>query len=127
MGAMIRTTLLAAALLTGCAATSAQTPHEGPVKLGQTAYVGGPKVRPIRVIEDSRCPANVRCVWAGRVILRVAVTLGSGTRDMDLTLGKPALVADGTLELVSVTPKKSADVKQTPADYRFTFKFSGGL
>lgn len=44
-------------------------PIEGAVRLGQTAFVGGPKVRPYRIIEDSRCPANLQCVGdhAGRL------------------------------------------------------------
>lgn len=124
---MFRPVLLAAALLGGCAATGAQTPHQGAVRLGQTAYVDGPKVRPIRVIEDSRCPANVRCVWAGRVVLLAAVITGPGTREMELTLGKPAPVADGMLTLVSVTPDRYTNAKRKPAAYRFAFEFSGGL
>ena len=35
--------------------------------LNQTADLGGGlRVRPLEVLEDSRCPQNARCVWAGR-------------------------------------------------------------
>ena len=38
--------------------------------LGETAAVAGLTIRPLRVVEDSRCQINARCVWADRVVLR---------------------------------------------------------
>ncbi len=110
--------------LTGCAG---QQPIEGPVTLGQTAYVGGPKVVPERVIEDSRCPAKTQCVWAGRVVLRTKVIGGDWTRRLDLVLGVPTDVADGKLTLVAVTPDRVAGQSARTTPSRFTFAFAGGL
>lgn len=58
--------------LVAVASAPAASAHlvEGLVRLGQTADVCGPRVTPLRVVEDSRCPMNSRCVWAGRVALR---------------------------------------------------------
>ena len=121
---------LASATLAGCTATAANPPvgqpPEGPARLGQTVYVDGPRVTPLRVIEDSRCPMNARCIWAGRVVLRVKVQGGTWQREIDLTLGKPAQVADGELTLVSVTPDRRTDRAIKPRDYRFPFTFQGG-
>ncbi|HEX7821472.1 MAG TPA: hypothetical protein VF463_12760 [Sphingobium sp.] len=121
--------LLSAMLaLTGCAHNSARTPvREGPARLGETVSVDGPSVRPIRVIEDSRCPENARCIWAGRLVLRTVVSGGRWSRKMDLTLGQPAQIADGALTLVSALPEKSATHPTKPGDYRFAFAFQGGL
>ena len=122
--------------LAGCTATM---PPSMPVEqaeglaraaLGQTVGVGGPKVTPLTVLEDSRCPMNARCVWAGRVRLSVRVDLGSGARVLELTQGVQVPVADGTLELVEVLPDKVAGEGKpaiAPADYRFGFRFMGGL
>src|SRR3546814_14872369 len=33
-------------------------------------------VTPLAVIEDSRCPRDVQCVWQGRVMLRAQLDLG---------------------------------------------------
>jgi hypothetical protein len=115
--------------LAGCAATAANSPSQppaGPARLGQTVYVDGPRVTPLKVIEDSRCPMNARCVWAGRVVLRAKVEGGAWKRTIDLTLGEPVQVADGGLTLVSVTPDKRTDVAIKPRDYRFAFTFQGG-
>lgn len=118
---------LASFALAGCVSTPPPL-AEGPARLGQVVYAGGPRVRPVSLVEDSRCPMNARCVWAGRATVRAEVILGSGTRTLDLTLGEPVLVADGQLTLVSVTPERMAgDPKPDPTDYRFAFEFAGGL
>ncbi|MDM7555206.1 hypothetical protein [Xanthomonas fragariae] len=114
--------------LVGCAATGPVTssPIEGPVRLGEIAAVNGPKVRPDQVIEDSRCPADVQCVVAGRLIVRATVLDGGWSQQIDLTLGVPVPVADGMLTLVDATPVPS-NGKATPLPAaRFTFKFQGG-
>lgn len=117
---------IACLALSGCAATTA-TATEGPARLGQTVHVDGPRVTPLRVIEDSRCPMNARCVWAGRVVLRVKVQGGAWQRELDLTLGEPVPVADGTLILTAVTPDRRTDQPIRSRDYRFAFTFAGGL
>lgn len=129
MSRKIALAAFASVALAGCAATAANPPArppEGPARLGQTVYVDGPRVTPIKVIEDSRCPMNARCIWAGRVVLRVKVQGGAWQREIDLTLGEPVQVADGGLTLVSATPDRRTDVVIEPRDYRFAFSFQGG-
>lgn len=95
--------------------------------LGQQIVVGGLAVTPRELLEDSRCPANVQCVWAGQVRLRVATGLGSGETRLELTTGRPAPVMNGMLELVEVRPAKTSEAAIAPGDYRFGFRFSGGF
>ena len=95
--------------------------------LGQQAQVDGLRVRPLAVIEDSRCPMNVQCVWAGRIIVRSEVTGGSWRQVHDLELGKPVQIADGQLTLAAAEPGTVAGVKTNPRAYRFTYAFAGGL
>ena len=120
--------LLAAALLTGCV-TAQQYNEDGSIdaRIGETVVVSGPSVMPLKVLEDSRCPMEARCVWAGRVRLSVQVTTGRGTKVQELATDKPLAVADGMLELQSVMPPRSTQRTLLPSDYRFTLKFSGGL
>jgi hypothetical protein len=94
------------------------------VRLGQLAAVNGPRVRPNRVVEDSRCPLGVQCIQAGRLIVRATV-LGAGwSKQVDLTLGVPVMVADGMLTLVDATSRQQ---NGGPHPSRFTFNFQGGL
>lgn len=121
--------LLPAVVLAGCVTYHVPADGIARARLGQTVAVDGPKVTPLAVLEDSRCPMNARCVWAGQVRLKARVHLGTGDRDLELTSGKPIPVADGTLELVEVRPDRVAGEGQSldPEDYRFGFRFMGGL
>ena len=128
---MIRTIPIAltAALLAGCVTAQAPTNIDGTVtaRLGQKVDLGGPRVTPLQVLEDSRCPMEARCVWAGRVRLSVRVTTGAGSSVREIASDKPMRVADGQLELVNVMPPKSTQHPVRPRDYRFMFRFSGGF
>ncbi len=96
-------------------------------RLGERVTVDGPQVTPMEVLEDSRCPIDVQCVWAGRVRLRVTVHLGSGDTERELISGIPVDVADGKLELVEVRPAPNSGAVILPPEYRFGLRFSGGL
>ena len=125
---MKRIALLAPLTLVACATvTPAITDGLAWARLGQTVYVDGPKVRPVAVLEDSRCPADVQCAWSGQVRISAQVILGSGTELRELTLGQPVPVADGTLELVEVRPVNTTKTTIGETDYRFGFRFMGGL
>lgn len=86
---------------------------------GQVARINGLNVRPISLVEDSRCPIHVQCVWAGRV--RILAEIGREQREM--TLGEPVTIGDGRLTLVSVEPAKVAGASVDARSYRFTFQF----
>lgn len=121
--------LPAAFALSACATTAgAPLPDGSDVALGQKAYVDGPIVQPVEVVEDSRCPMNARCVWAGRVRVKMVWIRGNGEKQpFEVTLGEPTQLADGQFTLESVRPEKRTDIEIKPSDYRFSFRFAGGL
>ncbi|MBY0568335.1 MAG: hypothetical protein K2P70_13560 [Hyphomonadaceae bacterium] len=90
--------------------------------LNETADLGnGLFVRPLEVVEDSRCPANVDCVWAGRVVLRADV---SG-QTLDLILDEPVTTPQGVVVLAVVKPYPFHDWPETEVaipPYRFGFR-----
>jgi hypothetical protein len=125
------TALFALAALSGCVTVY---PPDHPIapgleyaRLGQVVTVGGPQVTPLAVLEDSRCPAGVQCVWAGRVRLSVRIGVARGATVREITAGMPLAVADGALTLVDVQPPPRRDKPIAPEDYRFGFRFDGGL
>ena len=114
-------TVLALLALASCATVPETDFANGPTaSLNEVANLDGLTVRPLAVIEDSRCPAQVQCVWAGRVRIRAEVS-GDGIRE--LTLGEPVTVSSGTLTLVDVRPGKRAPEAIAPRAYQFTFRF----
>ena len=119
---MIRSvTLLALLALASCGTVPQREYANGPTApLNEVATLDGLTVRPIAVLEDSRCPASVQCVWAGRVRISAEVS-GAGTRE--LTLGESLTVSGGTLTLVDVRPSKRTPEAIAPREYQFTFTF----
>jgi hypothetical protein len=90
--------------------------------IGQTADLGGGlRVRPLEVLEDSRCPQNARCVWAGRLRLRVAV---EGVGEFDVSDDGGATGTDkGAFQLVVISPGPWTDwPEEQRSPYRFSFK-----
>ncbi len=127
---MIRTIFLLTAtalLLAGCVTTRVNEDGSVDARLGQTVNVGGPRVTPLEVLEDSRCPMEARCIRAGSVRLKVRVTTGAGSAVREVDSAKPLQVADGQLELVNLMPPRSVRGPIKPGEYRFSFKFSGGF
>jgi hypothetical protein len=92
-------------------------------EIGQDADLGGGlTVRPVAIIEDSRCPQNVDCLWAGRMRIRAIVN----DADAELTLGEAHPTSRGSFVLAIVSPSAwgewpSRELGPRPA-HRFGFR-----
>ena len=118
---------LAPLALAGCTVVPApdSTPPQPAgyaVPLGQPVRVGDLVVTPTRLVEDSRCPMNARCIWAGRVVVKTRIA-GDGWADTaDLTLGEPYGTHGKVLALVSVRPEKTTDHEIQTDEFRFVYE-----
>jgi hypothetical protein len=120
------------ALSLGACATYANGPivDGGPIRqdglamLGQPTRVGRLVVTPMRVVEDSRCPMNARCVWAGRLIVSTRID-GAGWRETaNMELGRPYIARGISVQLSSVRPDRMAGEQTPPPAY--LFGYTGG-
>lgn len=141
----MRAFLISALLLVGCASAPAAGPRAANLpqhiredlaqrdaalaeagvvvaRINESANLGdGLVARPVAVLEDSRCPQNARCVWAGRLRLNVAI---EGVGEREIILGEEAVQTPrGAFQLVAVSPGPWTDWPEgaMPA-YRFGFK-----
>ena len=110
-------------LLALIACTSIVPAPTGPAGFGQVTSVESLQVRPLTLLEDSRCPASVQCVWAGQVRIRAEIISPDGREVREMTSDKPIAVAGGMLTLVDVEPPKLAPGTTAPREYRFTFRY----
>jgi hypothetical protein len=84
-------------------------------------------VKFLSVTEDSRCPSDVVCVWAGQVSILINVTKnGENLGDITLTLGvsNPDLavknVSGYNVKVVAVNPYPISTHKIEPSEYIVT-------
>jgi hypothetical protein len=87
---------------------------------GETVRLGPLRITPVSIVEDSRCPRMVSCVWRGRLRIK-AVVRGSGTVTLDN--GVPLAVAGGKLTLVDAVPLSQHGEIPPPRAYRFRLRF----
>jgi hypothetical protein len=111
--------------LVGCASV-ATPPNRPNAKIGQAALIDGVVVRPIRVVEDSRCPSDVRCIWEGRLRIEAVIQFRGASEELrrEMTLGKAVSLPQGALSLSEAAPDVLAGKARAPSDYRFTFELT---
>ncbi|MGH9329271.1 MAG: hypothetical protein ACRD09_02410 [Vicinamibacterales bacterium] len=94
---------------------------------GQTATVEGASVRVsfLRVLGDSRCPADALCIQGGDAIVQIEVHPdGGGVRPYELHTGdmRPVKHDDLTIELVQLSPYPFSSRTIQPDEYRATLR-----
>lgn len=106
---------------------SAQTQGELQFRPGQqrTFAAAKLKVKFISVLEDSRCPADTNCVWAGNAKIKIEVTdMDSGekkTMEINTTTGATGdTIGRHSVRLTSLTPTKRSNKPIKAKDYRAT-------
>ena len=87
----------------------------------QTYSNSGVSITPLEVVQDSRCPAGARCVWAGTVELKARLDAAGESKEEILKLGTPVAFGDKQIELTDVAPGKEINKTILPNEYSFTF------
>jgi hypothetical protein len=116
-------------LLAGCVGGTVDTVLAGldtpfTLAVGQTAVITGEglELRFENVIEDSRCPLNVECIWEGRASYTVRLTYEGNSYNMVLTeVGLGGVSRDTFLEYeitASLLPYPEAPGGIAGDDYR---------
>lgn len=63
------------------------------------------------ILEDSRCPVNVQCVWEGTIIVRADVNVKNINKELILELNKPVSSDGKTITLIEAGPKNNYNFK----------------
>jgi hypothetical protein len=80
------------------------------------------KVRFVAVTEDSRCPRDVTCIWAGEVKVQLEFQTEQGVSRVEIVEGRSAEVGSYRVTIVRVEPQPVSTVKIAAPDYRVTLK-----
>ena len=115
--------------------TGPEVGSEFTLELGERATLDAvhASVRFLAVSEDSRCPSQVQCVWAGdgAVVLEIAPAEGDAAEDTLHTnpeSGPGGVVLAGyALKLLRLDPYPDTPGEVAPEDYRATLTLSERL
>jgi hypothetical protein len=116
--------------LGGCAAAVSQTQAVDPgaeVTLAPGQWVSVKttpmKVGFVAVTEDSRCPRDVTCIWAGEVKVQLEIREASqGASQMEILEGGSTVAGAYRVTLVRVEPLPTSTARIAPQEYRATLK-----
>ena len=115
--------LAACAIIPDTPMANGDTAKEGTaVAIGQAVWAGDSIVTPLTVTEDSRCPVNARCVWAGRLTVSTRIAATHWTQTAPLTLGEPHTVMGRSYVLVAATPEQTTGRDIPAGEYRFVIE-----
>ena len=104
---------IGAVALAACVRDGSAATLDAPIQLtpGQSAVFEAEKleVKFVDIAEDSRCPSDVTCVWAGEIVVRLALRVDGRTQELGIKETQ-SLVVDGyadrrgTFDLTVVPP-----------------------
>jgi len=112
--------------------TNAQAARSVEVKIHQETmdHRTGLRIKFLELVEDSRCPTDTNCVWAGNAKVKIRVRGARGqarTLTLNSTL-QPQSVSYGGYEfkLAGLTPQPRSNIRINPNGYRATIEVTRG-
>jgi hypothetical protein len=116
--------LLTLAVLLNFTFASAQSDEQITIKTGQqrVTKTGRITIKFLELVEDSRCPADVNCVWAGIAKIKIQLNKNGKTAVVELnTQNEKSTVFQGhTVTLKDLQPRQSTTSKYSPSAYSAT-------
>jgi hypothetical protein len=115
---MFKRLLIVSLLVTMLSVAASAKADDVNLRIGQTKVAAGGKlsIKFIGVMEDSRCPMNARCVWAGNAKIKISVAVGRRAPQIfELNSNTPpqnVTVAGYRISLQDLNPQKGQ-----PADW----------
>ena len=120
--------LLSSLWLTACGRSASDAPPapleldvEGSLRAGTSASVQGESIEVtfLEVREDSRCPRDATCVWAGEVAVKLEARVGSEPAvQREVLEGRSMLIEPYRITVTRVLPDPVSTKKTAPGDYR---------
>lgn len=85
----------------------------------------GMRVKFVEMVEDSRCPKDVECIWAGNAKIKVRVSKNGRSKIIELNTGienKDAQFAGYEFKLTGLTPEPRSNIRINRSGYVATIE-----
>jgi hypothetical protein len=120
--------LLLVLAFAGSSQVSARRTQDVTVKINtETAAKGGLKIRFASLVEDSRCPTDTNCVWAGNAKITVRVTRNGRSKLLTLNTmerGAAPVFAGYRFKLAGLTPEPRSNIRINRNGYEATIEIT---
>jgi hypothetical protein len=101
------------------------------VRINQEIQIDSPAIglnlKFLSVVEDSRCPVGVNCIWEGNVRVRLQISLirrndNSEVFELNTNLEPQSIrIEDYEIKILDLIPTPKVDLKIEPENYTATF------
>ena len=101
-------------VLAGVIPAFAKRTNDVQVQINKAVTSDGLKIEFVELVEDSRCPTDVECVWAGNAKIKVRVTKNGKSQLLALemvTKGMKPNFGNYRLKLKALTPEPRSNVR----------------
>lgn len=106
--------ILFAVLAVGVLPAFAKRTNEVQVQINKAVTSNGLKIEFVELVEDSRCPADAQCVWAGNAKIKVRITKNGKSQVLELemvTKGMKPNFGNYRLTLKALSPELRSNVR----------------
>lgn len=96
----------------------------GKVQIYHEATLSGVRVKFVDLIEDSRCPIDTQCIWAGNAKLKVRLSKNGKTKVVEMNTGTdPRTIRfEGyEIKITKLTPQPASNIRIRKDGYVATF------
>jgi hypothetical protein len=119
---------LVAVALAACGRGGATATLDAPIQLepGQSVQLEAARFEVTfnSIASDSRCPSDVACVWAGEVLVLLAIRNEGRTTQHAVKETQSATVGGYRVTVLQVLPARKSTGPIAAADYRVTLKIT---
>lgn len=126
----IFTVLILTFVFGGFVSAQAQTNQEIKLLINKQKVVTKDKltIKFVALVEDSRCPTDTNCVWAGNAKIKIQIGKGKGaakTFELNTNLEPQTVSFAGyEIKLVNLTPQPASNIRINRNGYMATFAIS---
>ena len=105
--------------------TRVRGPENLTLAIGSSGEAAGLDIAVLEIVSDNRCPSDVQCIQAGKVVVKIEVGSGLSKKQEILELPGKSILFDGyEVGLTEVRPVPQTKNPTTIADYRVTILVS---
>ncbi|MGH9946624.1 MAG: hypothetical protein ACRD6X_05430 [Pyrinomonadaceae bacterium] len=113
---LFSTIVITLLIVANCAITFAMNPETVSVQVGKSKIESSTKIKVefVEMMEDSRCPADVNCIWAGNAKIKIVVSKNGNEKTIELNSGianKDNCFAGYNFKLEKLTPEPRSDIR----------------